>query len=251
MPSHEEALALIDATEERRWEAEVSRRKGEGLLACTPGQETEAETCLHQALAIARRQEAKALELRAAMHLSRLWQPQGKRAEACELLAPSLGGSRRALTPPTSRKPRHCSVSWGHKTVIETYLTATKRPTPSLLDGHLRELARSGSHAYSPWLLLLVRDHASRTRRHPAADPAPGWGLHRQPRRDPMRWWTSARQRRPDFHKDRARRLWCCLAPTVHEAHGRPRGLGASPHRKTLPWQHKRALGRTSTLSFA
>jgi predicted ATPase len=46
---------------------------------------------LHQALAIARRQEAKSLELRAAMSLSRLWQQKGKRAEARDLLAPIYG----------------------------------------------------------------------------------------------------------------------------------------------------------------
>jgi predicted ATPase len=51
----------------------------------------EAETWLQRALDIARRQEAKSLELRAAMSLSRLWQQQGKRAEARELLAPIYG----------------------------------------------------------------------------------------------------------------------------------------------------------------
>jgi len=46
---------------------------------------------LHQASAFARRQQAKALELQAATSLSRLWQRQGKRAEACALLAPIYG----------------------------------------------------------------------------------------------------------------------------------------------------------------
>ena len=49
------------------------------------------EPCFHQALSIARRQEAKSLELRAAMSLSRLWQQQGKRTDAYELLAPIYG----------------------------------------------------------------------------------------------------------------------------------------------------------------
>ena len=48
----------------------------------------EAETCFQQALTIARSQQAKSLELRAAMSLARLWQRQGKRAEAYDLLAP-------------------------------------------------------------------------------------------------------------------------------------------------------------------
>jgi predicted ATPase len=51
----------------------------------------EAEESFHQALDLARHQEAKSLELRAAMSLARLWQPQGKQAEARELLAPIYG----------------------------------------------------------------------------------------------------------------------------------------------------------------
>ena len=51
----------------------------------------EVEACFQQALAIARRQQAKSLALRAAMSLSRLWQQQGKRVAACELLAPIYG----------------------------------------------------------------------------------------------------------------------------------------------------------------
>jgi predicted ATPase len=49
------------------------------------------QVCFHQALAIARRQQAKSWELRAAMSLARLWQQQGKRAEAYDLLAPIYG----------------------------------------------------------------------------------------------------------------------------------------------------------------
>jgi predicted ATPase len=51
----------------------------------------EAETCFRQALDIACRQQAKSLELRVAMSLSRLWQRQGKRQEAYDLLAPIYG----------------------------------------------------------------------------------------------------------------------------------------------------------------
>jgi predicted ATPase len=54
-------------------------------------QAEEAEVWLRRALDVARRQEAKSLELRAAMSLSRLWQQQGKQAEARELLAPVYG----------------------------------------------------------------------------------------------------------------------------------------------------------------
>jgi hypothetical protein len=50
----------------------------------------EAEVCFKQALAVARRQRAKSWELLSALSLSRLWQQQGKRAEARELLAPMV-----------------------------------------------------------------------------------------------------------------------------------------------------------------
>jgi predicted ATPase len=86
-----EALATVHKTGERWWEAELHRLKGELLLALSAEKYAEAETCFHQALDIARHQEAKALELRAAMSLSRLWQRQGQRAEAYELLAPIYG----------------------------------------------------------------------------------------------------------------------------------------------------------------
>ena len=54
-------------------------------------QTAEAEACFHQALTVARRQQAKSLELRAAVSLARLWQGQEKRAEAHRLLAEIYG----------------------------------------------------------------------------------------------------------------------------------------------------------------
>jgi predicted ATPase/class 3 adenylate cyclase len=84
----EEALALVDQSEERYWEAEIHRLKGELLLARSAEHQVEAEACVQKALEVARRQGAKSLELRAAMSLSRLWLHQGKRTEAYELLAP-------------------------------------------------------------------------------------------------------------------------------------------------------------------
>jgi len=86
-----EALLVVHATKERLFEAELHRLKGELLLKQSPDNTPEAETCLHQALAIARHQQAKSLELRAATSLARLWQSQGKRQEAHELLAPVYG----------------------------------------------------------------------------------------------------------------------------------------------------------------
>jgi predicted ATPase len=62
------------------------------LLLRQPGtSQAEAAASFQQALDVARRQEAKSLELRAATSLARLWQQQGKRAEAHELLAPVYG----------------------------------------------------------------------------------------------------------------------------------------------------------------
>jgi TOMM system kinase/cyclase fusion protein len=95
----DEALTVIEQTGEQYYEAELHRQRGELLLLreaqSHPAQggrkPHDAEACFQQALDIARRQEAKSLELRAAMSLSRLWQQQGKRAEAYELLAPIYG----------------------------------------------------------------------------------------------------------------------------------------------------------------
>ena len=86
-----EAHTLVEQHEERWWEAEVHRLRGVLLLRQTLTPQEEAEACLQQALTVARRQQAKSLELRAAMSLARLWQQQGKRAEAQELLAPIYG----------------------------------------------------------------------------------------------------------------------------------------------------------------
>ena len=58
---------------------------------CADTVASQAEACFQQALALARRQQAKSLELRAAMSLARLWQRQGKRAEAHTLLAEVYG----------------------------------------------------------------------------------------------------------------------------------------------------------------
>jgi predicted ATPase len=86
-----EAYTLIEQHEERWWEAEVCRLRGVLLLRQPGTPQAEAETWLQRALDVARRQQAKSLELRAAMSLSRLWQHQGRCAEAHELLAPVYG----------------------------------------------------------------------------------------------------------------------------------------------------------------
>src|SRR5262249_6829107 len=82
---------LVEQHEERFWEAEVHRLRGVLLLRQPGAPPAEAETCFQQALNVARRQEAKSLELRAARSLAHLWQQQGKRQEARDLLAPIYG----------------------------------------------------------------------------------------------------------------------------------------------------------------
>jgi predicted ATPase/DNA-binding winged helix-turn-helix (wHTH) protein/class 3 adenylate cyclase len=91
-----EALAVVHTTGARYYEAELYRLKGELLLAQEGKKPTaygtrlqleEAEACFQQAFAVARRQQAKSLELRAAMSLCRLWQRQGKQEQGRQLLA--------------------------------------------------------------------------------------------------------------------------------------------------------------------
>jgi predicted ATPase len=86
-----EAHTMVEQHEERWWEAEICRLRGVLLLRQTGTPPAEAETWLQRALDVARRQEAKSLELRAAMSLARLWQQQGKQTEARALLAPIYG----------------------------------------------------------------------------------------------------------------------------------------------------------------
>jgi TOMM system kinase/cyclase fusion protein len=87
----DEALTLVDKHGECWWEAELHRLKGVFRLQQAVSDAKQAEACFQQALGVAHRQQAKSLELRAAMSLSRLWQQQGKQAEARELLAPIYG----------------------------------------------------------------------------------------------------------------------------------------------------------------
>jgi predicted ATPase len=87
----DEALALVDRTGERLHESEFYRLKGHLLLARSMDHHPEAEAALHRALTLARRQQAKSLELRAAVHLSRLWQQQGQHDQAQRLLGEVYG----------------------------------------------------------------------------------------------------------------------------------------------------------------
>ena len=112
-----EALTVVDTSGERFYEAELYRLKGELLLNDERGMQNderntkaekqgpapihhssfiihrfeEAEACFLKAIEIAQRQQAKSLELRAVMSLARLWQQQGKKEEARQMLADIYG----------------------------------------------------------------------------------------------------------------------------------------------------------------
>jgi len=86
-----EALALVNDTGMRHYEAEMHRLKGELLLQQSSDNSTAAESCFQQAIRIARSQQAKSLELRAATSLARLWHQQGKREEARQVLGEVYG----------------------------------------------------------------------------------------------------------------------------------------------------------------
>jgi len=84
-----EALSTAEASGERWWEAELCRQKGE--LRRSSEEDEESARWLQRALVVSRQQNAKSLELRAAMSLARLWRDQGKRSKALDLLAPVYG----------------------------------------------------------------------------------------------------------------------------------------------------------------
>jgi class 3 adenylate cyclase/predicted ATPase len=86
-----EALSVMNGTEERFYEAELYRLKGELLLLQSLENQTAVESCFHRALGVAQQQSAKSWELRAATSLATLWQRQGKRQDAYDLLAPVYG----------------------------------------------------------------------------------------------------------------------------------------------------------------
>jgi predicted ATPase len=84
-----EGFETIDTTGERWWEAELHRVNG--IALCGLNRLEEGQAAFEDALRIARHQQAKSLELRAATSLARLWGEQGRRIEARELLAPVYG----------------------------------------------------------------------------------------------------------------------------------------------------------------
>jgi predicted ATPase len=87
----DEAIAAIETTKEKSFEADINRLAGEIALKSPQLSAKSAEAYFQRALAVARQQQAKSWELRAAMSMARLWRDQGRRDEARELLAPVYG----------------------------------------------------------------------------------------------------------------------------------------------------------------
>jgi adenylate cyclase len=87
-----EAQILVEHTGDRWMEAELYRIEGALLLRQPTPDEAQAAACFNQSLAIARRQGARALELRTAVSLGRLWQRQGMQESMCQLLTPLCRG---------------------------------------------------------------------------------------------------------------------------------------------------------------
>ena len=86
-----EAITAVEATKEKWCEADVHRIAGEIALMSPERDAAKAEACFERALAVARAQQAKSWELRAAISMARLWRDQGKPDEARDLLAPVYG----------------------------------------------------------------------------------------------------------------------------------------------------------------
>jgi len=86
-----DALACVERTDGRWFEAELHRLKGGLLLRLSADAQDEPETCFQRAIAVAREHEAKMWELRAATSLAALWRKQRQHAEARDLLAPVYG----------------------------------------------------------------------------------------------------------------------------------------------------------------
>ena len=85
------------------FKAEGARLKGECLLVQSTEPQDKAESCFHQAIAIAQKQSAKSWELRAATSLARLWQSQNRCQDAYDLLAPVYGWFTEGFDTPDLR----------------------------------------------------------------------------------------------------------------------------------------------------
>jgi predicted ATPase len=114
-----EARAVLETTEGRFYAAEIPRLQGALLLKQAVPDASQAAACFHQALDVARHQQAKSWELRAATSLARLWQSQrsARRPTTCSL--PCTSGLPKALTRRMCRRPKYYFRTWKAKAVVE------------------------------------------------------------------------------------------------------------------------------------
>jgi predicted ATPase len=103
----EDGMAIMSIGGESFCLAEIYRIKGKLLLAGPVRAEGAAETAFREALSVARAQNAKTMELRAAMSMARFWRDQGKREEARELLAPLYGWFTEGFDSPDLKNAKH------------------------------------------------------------------------------------------------------------------------------------------------
>jgi predicted ATPase len=85
-------MTAVEKTKEGLFKAEISRDAGEIALMAPERDAAKAESYFERTVAVARKQQAKSLELGAAMSIARLWRDQGERQHARELLASVYGG---------------------------------------------------------------------------------------------------------------------------------------------------------------
>jgi predicted ATPase len=100
----DEALVTSEKTQERLFDAELHRRRGDVFLIF--GNVTQAEIALGEALTVARAQNARLWELRAATSLARLWRRRGRHVEARDLLEPLYGWFTEGFDTPDLRRAR-------------------------------------------------------------------------------------------------------------------------------------------------
>jgi predicted ATPase len=126
------AQAMVLNSRAFYYEAELHRLKGLLLLHENPRRDVvEAQARFEQALAVARRQQAKSLELRAAMSLGRLWHQQGRTDDAHHLLDDTYGWFREGFDTADLRKARALLQAWNDRptTNDQRLLTTDQRQT--------------------------------------------------------------------------------------------------------------------------
>jgi predicted ATPase len=127
-----EASAIIAATDERYWESELYRLRGD--LLTETGDQSAAEQSHLQAITVVKRQSAKLFELRAGTSLASFWRGQGRVAEARDVLAPVYNWFTEGFDAPILKEARRCWTSLRHEPAgqrAQRLTGATARLQPS------------------------------------------------------------------------------------------------------------------------